>query len=167
MPQVQNSSTIKEIRTAGGLSVSEGFPTSLGNQIVPVININPKDYRTTNVLFASSSTSSGNIGIGTTSTTKDTFITSIQMSMAKDATCDVASGAIYLDMTFNDVVRDFAYISILTLTAQSQTVFLQFANPVRVARGSSILIGAGAHTVGLFSKAAAVHGFEVEPFENL
>jgi len=167
MAQIQNTSTIKEIRTAAGLSISEGFPQQLGNQIVPVININPKDYRTSQFIRFNQSGSSGALSIATTSEKKDTFITACSMGIIKDAVADMTTGYVSIIVIIDGLERHIVSMPTLTLTAQNSFISVSFPSPIKVDRNSAITLHTQTHSVGVASKSASIVGYEVEAFENL
>lgn len=167
MPNIQNTSTIKEIRTAGGLSISEGFPTRLADSVLPVINVNPKDYRRTSLLLQERGVASGNVTVVTTHATRYTFINSITLSFVKDATCDAASTQIDVVAVVDGVTVVLIVNALLTLTAQTSALSLSFVNPIRLDRASAITIRTPTYTAGNFIRCATLSGYEVESFENL
>jgi len=162
--QIQNSSTIRELRTAAGLSISEGFPQGLANQIVPVIELNPKLFRLTNVLRDAASVSTGSTTIFTTSSDKDFFLTNVSLTTEANATAD--SVFTKMEVIQDGVTRVIALIRKLSLTAHSSSLVLQFNNPLKVDRGTAITI-TQSFTVGASTTGGLIAGFEVEPFESL
>jgi len=87
----------------------------------------------------------------------------LNISYTKDATCDVAiSGrTVYLQVTSPD---DGDYIigqlSGLSLTAETKTMYMNLAYPLRLKRGSTIVLAqGGTYTVGLMSKSCTIFGY--------
>lgn len=166
MAQIQNSSTIKEIRRVGGLSIAEGFPTQLANQVLPIVECNPL-MLPKKVLFASNGQSiSGTLGILTPSSSRDTYLTGITLSIAKDASCDIATGAVRVIGTIGGVSVSLLGISCITLTAQNSTVTVQFTEPVKVDRSALISYNT-TFTAGVCASWCTLNYFEIEAFENL
>lgn len=167
MPQIQNSSTIKEIRSISGSSIAEGFAQRVnGNEVQLVANVNPKDYRVTNICATATATATGSFGIYATSATKLTYITGFHLSLIKDATCDMTTGFYNLNVQINNVAKYLVRIPVIALTAQQITVSLTLANPLLIDKNYTITADNGAYTVGVAVRSATVFGFEVEPFEN-
>lgn len=163
MVKIQNSDAIKEIRDAARLSISEGFPQDLAKSIVPVMEMNPNLLRKTTVVFEGSTTATGALTLGTSSSTKDTYVTGFTFNYIKDATCDTASGNLRLLLTRNGQILQVARMAVLTLTAQSGQMAHQFANPIKIDRGTAVQIGSNTFTAGAMVRAANVYGYEVEP----
>lgn len=168
MAQIQNSSTIKEIVSVSCSSISEGYAQKVSDrEVILVANVNPKDYRLTNLVEASQSNTSGSHTIYTTSATKKTFITSVMLSFIKDATCDVPDNIVYISFKQGSAEKRILEVPILTLTAQNVSVVLQLKQPLLIDQNTTIRFEANGHTVGKFYKAGSLTGFEVESFEAL
>ena len=147
-----NSDLTKEIILAGRIQSSDSIPNQISNQIVPVIEVNPKILKNDLILCASVKSTTGAQTALTTSATKDTYMTGFTWSIVKDATCDVATGSLsFTVIDENNVTITPARIACLTLTAQNQTITYQFKNPVKLARSSIISIVNDAFTVTITS----------------
>jgi len=101
------------------------------------------------------STSMPNISAG-----GEIYLTGCTMSIAKDATCDTASGKLSLQVTpdFSNVANNLLSISVLTLTAQSESIAISFPYPLKIKAGTSITL-AGAFTVGAMTRSFSAYGF--------
>ncbi len=164
--RIQNSSTIKEIRSAACLSISEGFPQDLSNQIIPVINVNPKDYNEGRIFAHGSSVAAGTVTIYTCSSTLDTFIMSCSYSFSKNVACDIASGRTAIQIIgFDGVTYAILSLAVLTLTAERDSISISFNKPLHVKKGSVIQI-VGAFAAGAMARSYIVSGYEIESFEN-
>lgn len=170
MALIQNSSTIKEIRTSAGLSISEGFPSKIADLVMPVINVNPKDYKIDTVLGANASAATGHLTIFTASTTRATYITGLDVSAIKNATNDTGTGFWSITCVINGQSQSLLNMAILTLTAQVWDKTVVFKNPILIDKGSLVRFfnsAGGDYTSGAAYRACAVYGYEVEPFENI
>lgn len=165
--RIQNSSLIKAIRSAFGLSISEGFPQTVNNGVQAVCNVNPKDYLEP-VIISTSRTTTGASTLFTTSATKDTYINSVSISLTKDATNDAAIGVSAVTATpFGQVsAQNILALSMLTLTAQDKQLSISFVRPIRLARNTAVALNGTTYTVGLMTRTVVVAYTEVEPFEN-
>lgn len=170
MAQIQNTSTIKEIRTAAGLSISEGFPARLNDSVYPVVDVNPKSYRISRPLGSVELSASGASSIYTASSTKATYITAIQVYILKDSTCDTSDGGLGVNLTpaSTNVSTPVILIPVFTLTAQETAFVLSLEHaPIQVSPGSVISFSSNTFTAGKFRRYAVVMGYEVEPFESI
>ena len=105
--------------------------------------------------------SSGTLTLFTTPSDKDFYLCSFTISLAKDSTCDTASGVISLSATIDGVSQRLASLAVLTLTAQSinQVVSLQY--PLKVDRNTAISIN-GTFTVGAMQRVGTLLGYTEE-----
>jgi hypothetical protein len=165
MVLINNANTQREIRAAIGCTGLE-VPSQAGVAVLPVFNCNPKDYQLQTQLGAVSSTSSGNTTIFTTSLTRSTYVTSFTLSIIKDATCDLATGAISFAVSVDGIYRSLSPIAVITLTAQNATIAVTLQSPLLIDKNVALIVNKGAHTVGVLSFAAAVTGFERDSFSQ-
>jgi len=106
-----------------------------------------------------SNTASGNITLHTTSDKKDTYVTGVLLSIAKDATCDISTGTINVNSTILGKVRRLADLAVLTTTAQSSQIFVNFPFPVKLDRNVAVNIS-GTFTAGACSRTGILFGYE-------
>jgi len=167
MTQILNQSTLREIRQALSVPNSYNAPSYSSDQVIPVVNVNPKDYKESKYATLSK-TNTGTATIYTTDLNKDTFLTSVQLSFAKDATCDAATGSVVLQAIPFGLTSQTAIVSIatITLTAQSGNIFLEFNKPVKIARNTAIQIGGFSYTVGIMSRQATITYIETDVYEQ-
>jgi len=163
MPEIQNQKTIKEIRLAGGLGILE-TPKSLSNQVVPVFNVNPKDYRVINVIKDVASVTTGDSTVYTTPADKDFFLSSYILSTQADVTAD--STFVKLQIIQDGTAKIIALMRKLTLTTFSGVVSMNLMNPIKVDRGTAITI-TQTFTVGASTVGAVICGYELDTFETL
>jgi len=106
-------------------------------------------------------TATGNIF--TTQTGKDTYITGICFSVAKDAACDATtSDHAAISATINGSSVTLARIAGITLTAFAQSIFMSFPEPIKVDSGTTVTVGGMAFTAGSCVKAVVIHGYTEE-----
>jgi len=160
MGLIQNPEASAIIRKQAGLTLSEGYPQNLLMNVQPVMDMTPSFHREGRTLGAATRTTSGTSTILTASETKKTFITGICLSIAKDATCDVAIGAVVVQCTQGSAARTLASIAIITTTLQSQTVYVPL-DDFEIDEGSTIYFGTSTYTVGTMSRTATIYGYEL------
>lgn len=161
---INNSDTVNELIFAGNLKpATELVPKGLSTSVVPVININPKDYRNVTVIkTTSSTTSAASVIIYTTPTDKDFYLVGITNSFTKDATCDMANSTGYVNVLYDGVNSIFCRLSCLTLTAQDSNMNIDFNRPIKVDRGTNITLNYPTYTAGSAVKCASIYGYTVE-----
>lgn len=163
MPTVKNSDTLQELRRVTQVQqASEQLPLTLGNQIVPVVEVNPKLLRRARVLATLSRSTTGSPTVLTADTVKETYITGCHFSFVKDVACDIADGGIEVQTkdstgTTTDIVR----AAVLTLTAERGDVFATFDPAFQVAKGATVTI-TGAFTAGKLIRNICILGYTVD-----
>jgi len=161
----RNSVLAEEVRDVFKLQQNiDGIISNLGNQIIPVCDVNPKHARIANVIASQVGTGGNAVTIYNVPSDKEFYLTGALISIAKDAANDNATGRMSLNVypykgaNNTELIR----ISVLTLTAQSQTVSRDFTIPIRLEPGSTITVGATTSTVGNISKCGCITGYSIE-----
>ncbi len=162
MAYVDNSETIAELNLAvRGNSSTNRVPTQLSNVIQPTIEINPLIVIENNYSKTGATTATGTLTILTTSPDKDTYITNIQVGLAKDVACDIATGSMNLTGTKDGGSIVLARIPLITLTAQNNNHSVTFAKPIKLDRSTTITLG-GTYAAGVCVRTACINGFEID-----
>jgi hypothetical protein len=78
----------------------------------------------------------------------------------------MTAGSTYIQGTINGEAIRFMTFQCLTLTAQNTVMSSTFVYPVKLDRGSSIVIPATGATLGATRRAGGVHGFFVENYKG-
>ena len=163
MATIYNSDLSKELREGGKLQVTDRMPSELAEKVVPVMEVNPKLLRRSDFVVTSNKTTSGSQSVYTVPVNRDFFITSLCFGFIKDVTCDAATGDITLAASIGGVSGIILRIPILTLTADSKTIVLNFPNGLKIDRGSTISIGTNpTYTAGLMSRSVSIFGYHVD-----
>lgn len=89
---------------------------------------------------------------------KDFYITAISLSLIKDATS--TSTASTITATIDGVAQVIVAIAGLTLTAQSNTVTQQFVRPLKIDKGTNIIVTNTTATANVTAN-ACMQGYEV------
>jgi len=155
---VNNSEVITEISDGLKLPVSFGKVSNSSRFIQPTFECNPKVTKNANYIKASSSATSGSTTIHTGVNTGELYILNVNLSICKDATCDIATGQVTVNGTINGVSTSICGIAVLTTTAQNQSISVSFSKPIKIDRNTSISI-TGTYTAGLMSRYASIIGY--------
>jgi len=165
---INNSKTIKEYLSATGLNQTE-VNLQLSQTVIPTLEINSKALSGPTHTKNGQTLVTGTANALATGTTKDIYLYSLVFSMIKDATCDVPTSSVgiaaYLAST--NSYQEIVSISVLTLTAQSQTVVVNFNKPIRLKTNVPLLFSVCNYTAGLMSRTCVAHYSEVESFESI
>lgn len=164
MATIYNSELSNELREGAKIQTSrDQIPNQLGQTVVPVMEVNPKLMRE-NVIIASSSASATGTATPLSSsafTGSQVYITGFQSHVLKDATCDVATGAVTWSVTQGGISRVLCSIAVLTLTAQSEIISCNFREPLKLDVNTAISLNSNTFTVGLLRRHIVVYGFVI------
>jgi len=161
--KIYNSDLSKELVDGAKIQIAvDGIPSEIAEKVVPVMEVNPKMFRRTNICVGTSKVVTATLLAYTTPTDRDFFLTSVDIGMIKDATCDQATGTININgVSENGTTCIFAQIPVIVTTAQSEQVNSLFIPPMKLKRGSAINIS-GTYTAGLMSRTTVIKGYTVE-----
>jgi len=147
-----NSQLVKEVVDAFKLDLNvEKIP-----QVVATSESNPKLVREGN-LKQSSTAATGAMSLIAAAeyTGKYVYLRSLSLTLAKDATCDVATGLFSITSTIEGVSKSLGSIAMLTLTAQSETQQFVYNPPIRIDKGASVT-GTNSFTAGAMLRGAVL-----------
>lgn len=163
MAYIDNSDTQEELNDAiRGNTISNICPKTISGQVIPVININPKDYRVVNIVKDVNTTASGAVTLYTTPADKDFFLTSVTFSVVKDAACSHAGASrLRLAATINGETVGIAGVALLNLTAENKTVGYGYSTPIKIDRGTALQSGL-TFIAGNYSLYMSLQGYTVE-----
>lgn len=71
----------------------------------------------------------------------DYYLVGAALSVAKDATCDIATGSVDMQLLVGGVLTTALRLSVLTTTAQSISNSISLANPLKVEPGTCAITG--------------------------
>lgn len=158
--QIQNPEAAQIIRDEAGLTLSEGFPQNLSSTVQGVIDMTPSFHKRIVPYASLSRTTSGAQTIATTSSTKNTYITSLSLGVAKDSACDVAIGAVVVTCNVGGAAKVLAAVPIVTLTAQTANIYYKFDKPILLDKGAAIAFGTSTYTAGTMCRNCTLFGYE-------
>jgi hypothetical protein len=160
MARINRSDVIqKAVNDLAISTASEKVPNETLDKVQLTYDLN-KNF--SNFILTTTATTTGAISIvmPTVSAGGEIYITGIQASMIKDATCDQATGRLTIQITpdSTNVGGTIMAIPILTLTAQSESLVYSLPYPVKVRPGSSATI-IGTYTVGTMARSLSIVGY--------
>jgi len=136
---------------------NEASASEVADFIQPVKEIQPK----LNIVKTNNRIITGSVTIYTTPADKDFYLTNITFSLIKDVACDQATANVPINVVIDGVTVGLCGIACLTLTAQQQTIVLNFPIPLKLDRNSTITSGA-TYTVGLMARSVHLIGYTQE-----
>lgn len=137
----------------------EDMPSKISEQIIPVVDVNPKHSRIVNVIKGGQSNSTGTITILTVPAGKAFYLTGFTIQVDKDAACDNTDVA--LSTTLDGATVYLAYTRVATLTASSKVISRDLSCPVKVDAGNSISL-TGAFTAGVLTRGYSILGYYID-----
>lgn len=161
MATIYNSNLTKELVDVARIQVSsDKVPNQIADKVVPVIDVNPKHSRNTNLVKVGVLANSTSGNIFTTDSIKDTYITGVQLGYIKDATATTTliSVAVTLEEQGSTTIVS---LPSLTLTAAYDSIFIPFNNPLKLQRSTTPTVRS-ATNVGNISANAVLYGFTVD-----
>lgn len=135
-------------------NLKEQPEAELMDEVVQTFELKPKG-----IVAANFNTASGTLTVLTTPAEKDFYMTGFAINFIKDAACD--NTAIYLSASREGLSSYLFICPIITLTAQQFTQVIEFPNPVKIDRSTSITL-AGSFTAGACSRSVTISGYELE-----
>lgn len=161
---IYNSDLTKELVDAARIQSSrDKVPNQIAEKVVPVMEVNPKLMRRTNYLRNGVLNNATSATIATTPTDRELFITNAMLGYIKDGTSTAT--LITLDLMLDGGTSNTAVISIpsLSTTAGSDSISVQFANPIKVAKGTLIRIQSDTNIANI-RVTGTVQGYTVENY---
>jgi hypothetical protein len=155
-----NSNLTKEITDVGKIQVmKDRIPNEFSDKIVLVCDVNPKHARITNYIKKGLLTNATTATLATTALDRETYITNLQFAYIRDATA--TSVEFYFTMIIDGLTTTIFSIPGITLNAGNDTGTISFVNPIKIDKGSNILLRSTTN-VGNFLFSGTVYGYTVE-----
>jgi len=159
MANINRSAVIQRAVNELGLQTSKDIiPTQTLDKVQVVYDLSGKEanvVRQSSITASSAQATMYTTGIGT-----DFYLTGAYISIVKDATCDIATGNITINVTQGGQARTILAISVLTLTAQNSNISISFPTPIKVDRNTAILRSAITFSAGAAASSIGINGFE-------
>jgi hypothetical protein len=131
MPRINNRELMEEIRNVAKIQQGTDIvPNILSNQIVPVIEVNPKITKNLIVANATCTNSTSADIIAAVGSVQDIYIVGVQLSFIKDVTSTSTYSRVRC--TINGLDTIIVSIPHITLTAQTGSIFVYFSHPLKI-----------------------------------
>lgn len=164
MATINNAELTKELIDGAKIQLSsDNVPGRLADAVVPTMEVNPKLFRETNFIEASSRNSAGAVTIVTTDANKVTFMTEAWIGITKDVANDTTTSIISLKIYQNGQLKEIMGIPSLTLTAQDSHMVLSFKNPVKLDKNTTVRVGSILTGAGSALLCGGISGYIEEP----
>jgi len=157
MAEITKGELIQELVETSGIQSSAQVPRELANSFISSIESNPHIVRPCSILKAYTNAASSQATIWTTPSDKDFYLVGLTLSCSYDSSSDNTQTSVF--STIGGAVTRIAYIMKQTLTAQDQTITLNFEHPLKIDRGVIIYVK-NEYTVGAGQKACVLWGYE-------
>lgn len=160
MANINNSQLSKELVEGAKIQTSfDKIPTQLADKVVPVMEVNPKAFRICNICKRSEASNATTATVYVTPADKDFFISDSILSVIKDVTSTSV-------LSFITCVIDGQTVSIntiagITLTPQAQQSNMSYNKPIKVDRGTNIVLNNNAAVANIRSSACII-GYTTE-----
>jgi hypothetical protein len=163
MVRINNQDVMNKLAKNANIQIAqERAPNELAEKIVPTFETNPQLLKENIILGSTNKTSTGAGTIFTTDAQRETYITSIKYSYVKSATCDVATGAVAtLTCVIDGVSKSLLSLVGLTLTAEKDTVVLNFTYPLKIDKNSIVAFGSESFTAGTLMRYCSILGYVI------
>lgn len=160
MAQIYNSNLTRELVEGAKIQQNHDIiPNQLAEKVVPVMEVNPNMLRSINLIKTSGNSATGSVTVYTCPSDKDFYLYGVCMSYTKDVACDNVS--IALQASLSEDGSSATVISEMlsqTLTAESRTLNKDFTVPLKLRRGSALIL-VGAFSVGALTKKCQIQGY--------
>ena len=157
--KIYNSDLTKNIVDGAKLMTgSDVVPSELAEKVIPVLDVTPDFHRFCNLSDGSAGTTNANLTIFTAPTDRDFYMTNLQVCYMANATADNTYHIV--SVVIDGIRRNLIYLIKLSLTADTQSVVLNYKIPIKLTRGSTVLMENN-FTVGSVAKAGAVTGYTI------
>ena len=162
---IYNSDLSTEIREGARVQASmDTIPSELAEKVIAVMETNPKILKSYTVIASAAETNPAAAAtLYTTPTNQDFYLCDVSLELIKNATSDLSTG-IFCSLTavVGGVTRTLMAIPGITLTAQTASKTMTFAHPIKIDRGSAILVvGQSAPSVGTYIRYCSITGFNM------
>lgn len=164
MATIYNSDLFKELKDGGKIQqLKDDIPNQLAEKIVPVMEVNPKFFRRCNLIKRGSASNATSATVYTTPTDRDFFLCAACLSVVKDATATsvLSTIRVFPEGAGSATTQDILVVGGISLTAQSEIVSISLPYPIKVERGSNIVI-TNSTNVGNVLATGSIIGFLVE-----
>lgn len=158
MATIHNSELIQALIDKAKIQTSQDIsPTQLAEKIIPTLAVEP-EKRVYNSGTTKSST--GAMVLFTTPADRKFFLTGIQLSYVKDATCDLGTGEMAF-LAYNklfNISDELLCFTTITLTAQQDSLFMSFNPPLEL-QPSTTITNTSNFAAGILIRSGLITGY--------
>lgn len=162
MAVIQNSDLIQELVRVSKTQSAFDLPRTLSPIINPTLETHPFLVVPINVVKNNQSAATGTVTVYTAPTAAQkakAWLWGFTVSYVKDATCDIATGRLALQITQLGVTRDLMAFPVITLTAQSERASIMLPKPILLDPGTSIVYPV-TYSLGVMSRTCTAFVYE-------
>jgi hypothetical protein len=162
MARINRSDVIQKAVNDLALSQSgEKIPNETLDKVQLTDDLNKK-YSSFSVSDTKSTTGILTVILPTIDVRSEIYITSVDIGMIKDVTCDQATGTMTASLVTDSqgIIKTVLQFPMITLTAQSEHAHLDFAYPMKIKPNNNFQLS-GTFTAGVMVRTACLTGFIV------
>jgi len=164
MAQIYNSDLTKELVQGSKLQQARDIiPNQLADKVVPVMEVNPKLLRTTNLFKAGVLSDAVSATIFTASIDRETYIQDIWFSYKTDVNATATN--FNVSAVIDGATQNLVIIRKNNLTAEKDSGFLSFDSPIKIDKGSIVTVTSDTN-VASFRFSVCFTGFTVENYKS-
>lgn len=161
MSQIKKTDLIQEVIEVAGLGTMDKKPSTLMSSVIPVIDVNPKHARITNVVKQIATGASGSQTVYTTPSNQDFYLTYLHLSYQCSSTAD--NTYIQISAPINGATISLIYCIKNTLTAKEGDLVVTFPQPIKIDRSGTIEHSTS-FTAGTVSRSTTIGGYVVNNY---
>lgn len=159
MPTTLQSADAKRAFSDATKTQALECPVRVGDTIIPIVDITPRKNRIVNLIKNATASNATSATVYSVPTTQDFYLTGFHCSYIKDATSTATSCGINFTEAETGLVIYYNF-GCFTLTANSGTMERDFTFPIRVKRGTNILVVASTNVANIQVQ-ATIQGYLV------
>lgn len=159
MATIRRGTIVANIIDALKLQVGNVLPNDTSDKLV--LTFDYSNSLNCDIVRHSSLVTSGSGTLYTVPSDKDFYLKYVTLSVVKDATCDMATGAVGVSAIIGGAARGLLAVPVLVTTAQNQSTQITFPTPIKIDRGTGITIS-GTYTAGLMARYTTIGGFTTD-----
>jgi hypothetical protein len=163
MAIIYNSELSAELIKGAKIQVNrDKVPNEIAEKVVPVMEVNPRLLKIVKICRQVTATNPASATvIYTTPSNQDFYLCGTQMSAMKNVTSDLGTGPFCsLNASIDGVNRSIISFTGITLTAQERETSIDFNIPIKIDRGTTIvLVASTAPAAGTYIRTGSIWGY--------
>lgn len=158
MVDIQSKEVIDKVSDELKIQPAMKIPREIMDKIQLVYNVNPTNSG--NIIKAVTKITSGAVGFFTTPTTRDFFLTSAFLQNQSDVAATNTLGS--LTVVVGGITIPILEFSKITLTIFNDSLTLSFPNPIKIDRGTAVVLN-NTFGLGVSVSSAGITGYTTDP----